>query len=248
MQFSNMTSDTPLYKVVQRRILEALTRGKWKPGERLPSEAELSDQLGVSVSTLRAGVSELAAAGVLVRRQGKGTFVAQHHREGPQFRFSNIHDQFGKKVRTTREITAMRRVRADLGTMKLLMSDLSNPPQVHLIDAFLKIDGKPLAVLELILPCTLFPKLKQQDFDHSNENLYALYQSRYGITVLRMEERVSARTADRKTAKILGLALGHPLLLVERVAYSFNNQPVEIRRRMYEGLAHHYLFTHESLD
>jgi len=248
LRLNEMASDAPLYKEVRRKILEALARGEWRPGERLPNETDLAERFGVAVSTVRAGVGELTAAGVLVRRQGKGTFVARHDRHGPQFRFSNIYDQRGRKVATTREITAMRRVRADRETTALLGLDGENAPYVHRVDAILKIGDKPVAVMELILPCGLFPRLKQQDVEHTDENLYSVYQSQCGITVLRMEERVCARTAERKTARALGVKAGHPLLQVERVAYSFNNRPVEIRRRMYEGLGHHYLFTHESLD
>lgn len=243
-----MTSDIPLYKETQRRILDALARGEWQPGDRLPNETELAKRFGVSVSTLRAGVGELTDAGILVRRQGKGTFIVQHLRDGPQFRFSNIHNHLGQKVVATRQISSMRRTRADQNTTMLLGSNGNNPLQVYQITATLKIDAKPVAVMELLLPLALFPKLTKRDFESGNENLYSLYQSRYGITVLRMEERIFARTADADTAKVLGLRVGHPLLLVERVAYTFNNRAVEVRRRMYEGFEHHYLFTHESLD
>jgi GntR family transcriptional regulator len=248
MRLNDIASDAPLYKEVRRRILEALARGEWQPGERLPTEAELAARFGVAVSTVRAGVGELTTAGVLVRRQGKGTFVRRHDRHGPQFRFSNIFDPRGRKVTTAREITSMRRVRADRETAALLQLDEADAPSVHRVEAVLRIDGKAVAMMELILPCALFPKLRQSDLEHTDENLYAVYQSRCGITVLRMKERVSARVADRKTAKALGVKVGHPLLLVERVAYSYDNRPVEIRRRMYEGLGHHYLFTHDSLD
>jgi len=248
LRLNDMASDAPLYREVRRKILDALAHGEWQPGARLPNEAALAERFGVAVSTVRAGVGELTAAGVLVRRQGKGTFVARHDRHGPQFRFSNIYDQRGRKVATAREITAMRRVRADRETTALLGLDEADAPYVHRVEAVLKIEGKPVAIMELILPCVLFPKLKQRDLEHTDENLYAVYQSQCGITVLRMEERVSARTADRQTEKVLGVKAGHPLLQVERVAFTFNNQPTEVRRRLYEGLGHHYLFTHESLD
>jgi GntR family transcriptional regulator len=253
-RLNDIAFDAPLYKEVRRRILEALARGEWQPGERLPNETELATRFGVAVSTVRAGVAELAAAGVLVRRQGKGTFVTRHDRHGPQFRFSNIYDAHGK-VETVREITSMRRMRADRETAALLglteRTRSGNQPYsayVHRVDALLQADGRNIATMELLLPCVLFPKLRQPDLERTDENLYAVYQSRFGITVLRMEERITARNAQRRTAHALGVKVGHPLLLVERVAYSFNNRPVEIRRRLYEGLGHHYLFTHESLD
>lgn len=247
-QTKPIDADAPLYKEVRQRILETLARGDWKPGEQLPNEGELAKRFGVAVSTIRAGVGMLTAAGILVRRQGKGTFVTTYDRHGPQFRFSNIYARNDGKVTTTREITSIARERADHETAALLGLDTKNPPSVHHAKAVLKIDDHAVATMELILPCALFPRLKKSDLEHTDENLYAVYQSRFGITVLRMEEHVSACSADRKTAKILDVPPNHPLLLVERLAYSFNNRPVEVRRRMYEGHQHYYRFTDESLD
>jgi len=243
-----LQTDSPLYKEVRQQILETLARGEWKPGEQLPNEADLAKRFGVAVSTVRAGVGMLTAAGILVRRQGKGTFVTTYDRHGPQFRFSNIYARGGRKVTTTRKITSIARERADHETTALLGLDTKSPPYVHHAEAVLKINDHAVASMELILPSALFPRLKKSDLEHTDENLYAIYQSRFGITVLRMEEHVSACSADKKTAKILGVPLNHPLLLVERLAYSFNNRPVEVRRRMYEGLQHYYRFTDESLD
>lgn len=247
-KIKSIDADTALYKEVRQRILETLARGDWKPGEQLPNEGELANRFGVAVSTIRAGVGMLTAAGILVRRQGKGTFVTTYDRHGPQFRFSNIYARNGSKVTTTREITSIAREHADHETAALLGLDTKRPPYVHHARAVLKINNHAVATMELILPRALFPRLKKSDLEHTDENLYAIYQSRFGITVLRMEEHVSACSADRKTAKMLDVPLSHPLLMVERIAYSFNNRPVEIRRRMYEGTRHYYRHTDESLE
>src|SRR5687767_4247405 len=60
----------PLYREVTRRLLDCLARGEWTPGATLPTERELAQRFGVAVSTIRAGVAQLTATGVLVRRQG----------------------------------------------------------------------------------------------------------------------------------------------------------------------------------
>ncbi len=101
-------ADAPLYKEVRRHILQSLAEGEWKPGERLPTESALAERFGVAISTVRAGVGELTAAGVLIRRQGKGTFVARHDPHSQHFRFSNIYDSKQQKASTTREIVSMR--------------------------------------------------------------------------------------------------------------------------------------------
>lgn len=248
IRLNPISSDAPLYKEVRRRILQCLAEGIWKPGERLPTESALAERFGVAISTVRAGVGELTAAGVLIRRQGKGTFVSQHDPHTQHFRFSNIYNSRKEKVSTRREILSMRKVRADRETMELLQLDPEDKPRVHRVACVSRNGATPVGVMELILPAALFPTLRQRDIEPTGENLYSVYQRVCGVTVLRMEERVSARTANAQIAKTLKVRTGHPVLLVERIAYTFNNMPVEIRRRTYEGLEHHYLFTHDELD
>ncbi|MCW5574605.1 MAG: GntR family transcriptional regulator [Burkholderiales bacterium] len=248
IRLNSMKLDAPLYREVRRRILQCVAEGEWKPGERLPAESELADRFGVAISTLRAGVRELTAAGVLIRRQGKGTFVAQHDPHSQHFRFSNIYGWERGKISTRREILSMRKVRADRGTMELLRLGEASSPLVHHVVCTLHGVDAVVGIMEIMLPVSLFPKLKPKDLESTTENIYSVYQRACGVTVLRMEERVSARTADADTASILRLRRGHPLLQVERVAYTFNNTPVEVRRRTYEGQQHYYLFTHEELQ
>lgn len=248
MVLNNLSSGAPLYKEVRRRILEALAQGEWRPGERLPNEADLAERFGVAVSTIRAGVRELTAAGVLVRRQGKGTFVARHDFERQQFRFSNVYSSDQKKVVTRRHITAMKRVPADAATRLLLWLDGTGSADVHQVSAILKVGEEPVAVMELVLPVAKFPGLRQKELEQNSENLYSVYQRVFGITVVRMEERVFAKTATAALARKLNVQAGHPILCVERIAFSFNDIPVEIRRRLYEGSQHYYLFVHDRLD
>lgn len=248
MPLNNIGSGAPLYKEVRRRILDALARSEWQPGERLPNEADLAERFGVAVSTIRAGVGELTAAGVLVRRQGKGTFVARHDVERQQFRFSNIYDSEQKKVLTRRQITAMKKVRANREIRESLQLESAGTPYVHRVSAILRVADKPVAVMDLILPVARFPRLRQGDLEQNSENLYSVYQRVCGVTVVRMEERTHARTAPAALARKLRVRVGHPILCVERIAFTFNEVPVEIRRRFYEGTRHHYLFLHDRLD
>jgi len=248
IRLNSMGLDAPLYREVRRRILKCVAEGEWKPGERLPAESELAERFGVAISTLRAGVKELTSAGVLIRHQGKGTFVAQHDPHSQHFRFSNIYGWQQGKISTRREIVSMRKVRADRETTELLRLGDTASQLVHHVVCTLHDAAAVVGIMEIMLPVSLFPKLKPKDFEPTTENIYSAYQRACGVTVLRMEERVSARTASAETAKILQLRQGHPLLQVERIAYTFNNTPVEVRRRTYEGQQHYYLFTHEELQ
>ena len=84
--------------------------------------------------------------------------------------------------------------------------------------------------------------------EQTRDNLYFVYQRVCGVTVIRMEERVYARVADKRLSKALGIKVDHPVLVVERLAFSFNDTPVEIRRRAFEGLEYHYLFIQNRFD
>jgi GntR family transcriptional regulator len=239
--------DGPLYLAVKRRILDALSAGAWKPGERLPTEPQLAEHFGVGISTVRAGLADLSAAGILVKRQGKGIYVATHDLRQQQFRFQHIYLNTGEKMSTRREVVSVRKVRAHAETRELLELP-DDALDVVEARALLTLDDKPVATMALILPYTLFGGLTRAALERDEENLYSYYQREFGVTVLRMQERVSALVADAQMAKVLGVRPKHPLMMVDRLAYTYGNRPVEIRRRVYEGTRHHYLFTHEELD
>lgn len=238
----------PLYKEVRRKILAGLANGDWQPGDQLPTEVELAQRFGVAISTVRAGIRDLTAAGILIRRQGKGTFVARHDVERQQFRFSHVHDNSGQKLVTRRHITSIVREVADNRTREILQLGSGTSTEVHRISATLYVADKAVAVMSIILPANRFPTVDSKDLEQSSENLYAVYQRRYGVTVVRMEERISAIASNAAIARKLGLRKGDPILSVERVAFSFNDLPVEIRHRLYDGSRHHYRFVHDRLD
>src|SRR3954467_5477373 len=99
-----LETSAPLYKEVEREIMQCLARGEWKPGDRLPSEPELARRLGVAVFTLRAGIQKLVESGILLRRQGKGTFVALHRTRPARNQFLRIFGNDGNKAEWEREL------------------------------------------------------------------------------------------------------------------------------------------------
>src|SRR3954470_23528804 len=100
-------SSQPLYKEVEQEIMHCLARGEWKPGDRLPSEQVLADRFGVAVFTLRAGVQKLAEAGILLRRQGKGTFVSLHRTRPSRNQYLRIYTADGVKASWDRELISL---------------------------------------------------------------------------------------------------------------------------------------------
>src|SRR3954464_5405598 len=103
----------PLYRVVKRALLQAIEGGTWAPGSTLPSETELALAFGVSIGTLRKAVDELSAEHILVRRQGRGTFVATHSPDRFLFQFFHVERADGLREAPSVKLLSFDRVKLD---------------------------------------------------------------------------------------------------------------------------------------
>lgn len=228
----------PLYKQVEKQILDCLAKGEWKPGDRIPTEPQLAERFGVAVFTIRAGISELTAANILVRRQGKGTFVAKHDRQRLRYQFSHVFRNDGTKISPERQLISFSRAAADDDIASRLQLDRRNRA-IYRIECVLRLDGQPVAAMDIAVPCCLFSGLTVRAIRGSDENLYAVYQQACGVNVIRIEEQVYAVKAGT-AAKSLGIVAIEPMLRIDRMAYTYNDIPVEFRRRHYEASHHYY--------
>ena len=125
-----MAARDTLYRSVKQQITEALGSGKWKHGQKIASEPQLAARFGVSVGTVRKAIGELEAENILVREQGRGTFVVSHTRDYMLNVFFRIVDADGHKELPTVSLIGMKRGRADRSTAALL--DLA--PRAPVID------------------------------------------------------------------------------------------------------------------
>jgi GntR family transcriptional regulator len=216
-----------LYKEVARRMLAALSAGEWKPGEAIPAEKKLSERFAVSIGTLRKAIDELVAENILIRHQGRGTYVATHSRDAQLFRFFNIVRHDGLKTYPQVELAGFGHLKADKNVAdKLAIS--RGAKLVHFTNV-LSLGGLPVIVDELYLPGAMFAGLTEQMLRERPNTLYNLYQTGFGLNVIRIEERLRGGLAGAHHAALLQLAPGAPLLEIHRVAFSFNQQPIEYR-------------------
>ena len=232
------SSGLPLYKEVKRQIVQALSAGEWKPGDMIPSEKQLCARYGVSIGTLRKAIDELAAENILVRHQGRGTFVAVHNRGPRLFRFFNLIDSDGRRTYPQLEIIGFTKGRADKAVAGRL--GIAVGARTYRIATVRSIDGQPLLTEDITLSQALFPGLTAEQVHQRPSTLYNLYQVAYGINVVRIEEGVQACSAEGEYAQRLGVDPGMPLLRVRRVAYSYNDQPVEYRISHIDSRHHEY--------
>ena len=221
------TPGVPLYKEVKRRILAALAAGEWKAGGLVPSEKELCKVFAVSIGTLRKAIDELVTENILIRHQGRGTFVVSHSRNHHFFHFFNITRHDGQKSYPTVELVRFSKAKADaLACEKLGVAAGS---KVFVIVNRLTLDGKQPIIDVITLPEHLFPGLTEQQLRNRTNTLYNFYQENFGLNVIRTEEHVRATLANDELGGWLAIPAGTPLLQIGRSAYSYENQRVEWR-------------------
>lgn len=233
-----MNQRDSLYRDVKQQITEALRSGKWKHGQKIASEPQLAERFGVSVGTVRKAIGELEAENILVREQGRGTFVVSHTRDYMLNVFFRIVDADGQKELPTVSLLSMKRGRADRSTAGLLK--LTPRAPVIDIEALLSLKGRPTILDRIRLPAHLFGELGDHLFKRRSGTIYGLFQDRFGITVVRAEELITAVAAGEREAGLLGVAQGAPLLRIQRVAYTYKDVAVDARVRLVNSSQHAY--------
>ena len=233
---------SPLYQQIKELLTRSLQTGEWKPGEAIPSEMELAARFRVSQGTVRKAVDELATDNLLIRRQGKGTFVATHAEERTQYRFLRLMPDDGDAAGLQRRLLECRRLRAPadvaraLGlksgdavvwVRRMLLSATSGPPQ-------------PVVLDDIYLAGTLFKGLTAERMSSYQGPMYRLFEAEFGVHMVRAEEKIRAVAADAAQAALLQVAPGAPLLSVDRLSFTYGDQPVELRRGLYRTENHHY--------
>jgi GntR family transcriptional regulator len=231
-------SFSPLYRQIKTLITRSLQAGEWKPGDAIPSEVELAGRFKVSQGTVRKAIDELAIENLLVRRQGKGTFVATHAEEKVQYRFLRLSADDGDAVGAQRCFIDCRRLRASAEIARTL--GLKSGEPVLQIRRVLSFRGKPVVLDDIWLPGAQFKGLTAERLSSYRGPMYALFESEFGVRMIRAEEKIRAVAADAQAADLLQLAVGAPLLSVERLSLTYGDTPVELRRGLYDTAAHHY--------
>jgi GntR family transcriptional regulator len=230
----------PLYHQIKALLTASLQHGEWKPGEAIPSEMELAARFQVSQGTVRKAIEELAAENLLVRRQGKGTFVATHTEEQTShYRFLRLRNSDGREELPTSRLLDVRRGKATAELARLLA--VRTGDALIVLRRVLEFSGDPVLVDEISLPAVLFKGLTRAKLEAYRGSMYGFFESQYGVRMIRAEEHLTAIAADAATAEVLGVKVNAPLLAVDRVAYTYGDRPVEWRRGLCNTRSHFYL-------
>jgi GntR family transcriptional regulator len=223
---------TPLYYQLAERIREEIERGARKPGEQLPSERELSEQLGISRMTERQAITYLAQKGTLVIKPGVGTFVAE-----PKLTYDALHlmgftEEMAAQGREVTSRVLAQEIVSPPANVAALLEAKANVKTLRLVR--LRVEQETPLLLETIhISAKLCPGLEKQDL--ARNSLYAILDKKYSIVLKRARQTLEAATANDYECHLFGVESHTPMILVEGVAFSDNNLPVEHFKAVYRG-------------
>lgn len=218
----------PLYEQIKILLTQSLIAGEWRPGESIPSEIDLASRFRVSQGTVRKAIDELAAENILIRRQGKGTFVATHAEPQVRHRFLRVIADGGEREPVESHLVECKRGKAHVVIGKAL--SLKPGSATIVIKRLLIFSGQPMIFDEIVLPEAMFKGLNAEKITAYKSSYYNLYESQYGVRMIRAEERLKAVVANPEAVELLQVKPGTPLLCVDRIAYTYDDRPVEWRR------------------
>lgn len=218
----------PLYKEVKLALTRLLSGGTVGAGEAIPTEKQLCEQYGVSIGTVRKAIDELVAERVLVRQQGRGTFLVSHTPE-------RMLNDFWRIVRKdgVREIPIVQTLRFERSTADEIVAEalaIKVGDRVYAITNIQILGGAPVVVDEILIAHSMFPRMTENGFRTRDTTVYGYYQDAFGVNVIKTFDKLSAVIASTVTAERLAVPKKSPVLLVERMAYTFDDRPVEFRR------------------
>lgn len=224
-------SALPLYQQIKDLIKRQIANNVWRLGEMIPSENELAAGLQVSAGTVKKALADLVNEGVLVRRQGKGTFVARPDFKRSFIRFFRYGLGSGPGALPASRVLSCRVIDPPAGVRGVL--NLTRGERVIAIKRLRLLEDEPLMLEDLFLPRAIFDGFEKKDI--SRELLYPIYDAEYDTPIVWAEEFLEPRIAEGEAARYLGLKPGAPVIFIERIAYTLGDKPVEFRSSLGRG-------------
>ncbi len=222
-KFLDESSPLPLYHQLKVLLKEKIESGAWKPGKRIPSEKELASIYSTSMTTVRQAVALLTNEGLLVKKQGKGTYVATTKiQKGPILLTSFTEEMRSKGFRVKSKVLRFGKIEPNDAVRRIL--NLSENKEVFLIQRLRYANDEPMGLQSSYIVSDIAEGLENEDLSGS---LYRILEHKYGVVIVRADENYSAILLDKNTEKLLGLP--HPAVgfSVKRIAYSIQNRPIE---------------------
>ncbi len=234
----------PLYLQIQQMLTHRVVTGEWGPGEILPSEMRLAVEYSVHQGTIRRALDEMAARNLVVRQQGKGTFVSAVAMRHNPFRFFHVKPRDGSETKPTAHFLSIKREIASKQTREILKME-DGWSEVIRTQKLRCYDGKPILFEDIAYPADIFPSLDLLFKDLApDKTAYGLLEQKYRVLIERVTEQLSATSVTAQVAKLLEIEKGTPVLRIDRVAYALDSRPVEWRVSYCSTKNHEYFVEH----
>jgi GntR family transcriptional regulator len=235
---ANRAKFQPLYAQVKDLIVKRIGSGEWEPGKMIPNEFQLADEFNVSQGTVRKALIALESEKLIIRRQGRGTYVARHTSQRMLFQFFRIVGRGSEPLTPISKPLSQTMVKADNKQARILGI---NPGQkLHVIFRIRYFDDDPAILERIYVPISLMPDLKIIPGKVMTEEMYSIYQEHYSATIARAKDKIRAISATQEDAKHLKVNVGDPLLEIMRVAVDLKGRIVEMRTSRCKTNAYSY--------
>jgi len=223
------TSPAPIYFQLQSVIKKNIQDRCWKPGDSIPPERKLAEHYRVSVGTVRQAIANLVNEGYLTRLQGKGTFVRETAFRHEHLRYYPMINDFGDPIPDLSADLVSRRVVPGFERPNRLLNVAAGRP-LHEIKRRILLHRQPVVFSVSYLPYDMFPDLETiSDALFTKKTLYLLIEQHFGWPTIENRELFSAIPAGAEAQKHLAVAKGAPLLHIEMLSLTHQDQPYEYR-------------------
>ncbi|WP_424937134.1 MULTISPECIES: GntR family transcriptional regulator [Bacteria] len=223
-------SDIPIWFQIMRGVEEAIASGRFRPGDRLPSEHQLCDELSVSRTSVREAMAKLEKAGIISRQQGKGAFVEPPH--GPSAwtlpSAPSLLGEYGERGRSALISTIIRAGVEPLPSWAAATVGRDSEGQGFVLERVRAVGARTAVHVVNYMPARfagIIPDLRDP-----RASLYAAITRVTGVRIARMHRTIEAATADRVLGALLEVETGHPVVVVEAVAYDQEGVPIDVSR------------------
>ncbi|MEX3896846.1 GntR family transcriptional regulator [Paraburkholderia sp. JPY432] len=218
----------PRYQRLRDEMVALIAARHWRPGEAIPTEQALAKSYDVAVGTVRKAVDLLVAEGLLERFQGRGTFVRRASFDSSLFRFFRFQTRQGE--RRIPESRILRREVVDAPSAVAAILQISSSARVIQMTRLRLIDGVPMLAEEIWLPYVRFAAFAQMDLNEIGDLLYPVYEAQCNQVVASATETLTVEAIGPLHARLLRIEPGTPAVVIERLAYGYDRQPLEWRR------------------
>lgn len=204
----------PLYLQVKGVLEKKIRSDEWKPGEKIPTEKELAEQLDVSNITVKRAVIDLVNEGLLYRKRGKGTFVISSVPEKEIY--SSVFFTSGQNETTIHKLLDYTIEKADSDIAKVL--EINEGDEVINIQRLGIEDGEPMSIEYTYLPKKIF----NDNFIEGAENelIYNILKKKFNLKLSTAKNYFSGIVANQTDAKLLNIQKNTPLFVWERITHA----------------------------